>query len=295
MKDRSAEDTISIVRRGYGETASKGLSTADPAVKAVARAFGYSEEELGSIPQEANMGLSCGNPVAMASLRKGEVVVDLGSGGGLDVFLAAKAVGATGRAIGIDMTPEMVALANRNAQRGSAEGQPYTNVEFKLGRIDAIPLTSGCADVIISNCVINLAPDKETVFREMFRVLKPGGRVAVSDIALKKELPEELAGNVSALIGCISGAIGIGDYLEKMKQVGFDGVTVIDSNADLNIYTAGDKQSCCCTSTVVENDRGGARCQSGKNVSSDLNDLFGRYNINEYAASVKVYAIKPVK
>lgn len=293
MKDRSAEDTISIVRRGYGETASRGLSTADPAVEAVARAFGYSDEELCSIPQEANMGLSCGNPVAMASLREGEVVVDLGSGGGLDVFLAARAVGPTGRAIGIDMTPEMVALANRNAQSGTA-GQSYTNVEFKLGRIDALPLTADYADVIISNCVINLAPDKETVFREMFRVLKPGGRVAVSDIALKKELPDELARNVSALIGCISGAIGIGDYLEKMKQVGFDGVTVIDSNADLNIYTAGDKQSCCCTSTVVEKDKGGACCQASKGVSGDLDDLFGRYDINEYAASVKVYAIKPV-
>lgn len=197
-------DTTRAIREQYGQTARSGLSSDDAGVNAVAQAFGYSADELASIPAAANMGLSCGNPIALANLKPGEVVVDLGSGGGLDVFLAADKVGPTGQAIGIDMTPDMIDLARRNAQRGPG-GRPYTNVRFELGSIDKLPLADNSVDVVISNCVINLADDKPAVFAEMLRVLRPGGRVAVSDIALKQELPAELAGSIAALVGCIAG------------------------------------------------------------------------------------------
>ena len=182
---KSIEDAV---REKYGAVAASSLSSEHAGVRRVAEAFGYSAEELSSIPAEANMGLSCGNPTATAHLRPGEVVVDLGSGGGLDVFLAAKKVGPTGKAIGIDMTPEMLARARENAKRQGLE-----NVEFHESTIDNLPLPSASVDCVISNCVINLAPDKDAVLREIARVLKPGGRVAVSDIALKKPLPPSSA------------------------------------------------------------------------------------------------------
>src|SRR5215212_4030371 len=185
-----------VVRERYGSVARSGLSSEQEGVRAVAEAFGYTAEELAAIPAGANMGLSCGNPLATASLREGEVVVDLGSGGGLDVFLAAHKVGATGRAIGIDMTPEMIELARRNASK--LEGGAPPNVEFRQAAIDDLPLEDASVDCVISNCVINLASDKKAVFREIARVLKPGGRVAVSDIALKKALPPELGNDLMA-------------------------------------------------------------------------------------------------
>src|SRR5262249_49967691 len=185
-------------------------------VKSVAEAFGYSAEELSSIPAEANMGLSCGNPTATANLRPGEVVVDLGSGGGLDEFLAAKKVGPTGKAIGIDMTPEMLERARANAKRQGQE-----NVEFHEATIDKLPLPDASVDCVIPNSVINLAPDKQAVLREIGRVLKPGGRVAVSDIALKKPLPPEIGNDLLAYVGCISGAISIEEYVTGLKTAGF--------------------------------------------------------------------------
>lgn len=271
------ETLTEVVREKYGQTAKSGLSSRDPGVKAVAEAFGYSAEELAAIPAEANMGLSCGNPLATAHLRPGEVVVDLGSGGGMDVFLASRSVGESGRAIGVDMTDEMLERARRNAESGN-----YTNVDFLKGEIDAIPLPDSSADVIISNCVINLASDKSAVFREMFRVLKPGGRVAVSDIALRQQLPEELARSVAALVGCVAGAITFDDYEAGLKAAGFEHVAIIDSGADLTAYAQVEGASGCCSPS-----------EPAQTLHGELADLMKKYDVNAYAASVKVLAVKP--
>jgi SAM-dependent methyltransferase len=211
-----SETIVGKVRERYGAVAAGTLSGEHAGVQAVAQAFGYSAEELASLPAEANMGLSCGNPTAFASLRPGEVVVDLGCGGGLDVLLAAGKVGPTGRIVGIDMTPEMLERARANAAKQGA-----ANVEFHQATIDRLPLADASVDCVISNCVINLAPDKPAVFREIARVLKPGGRVAVSDIALKPELPPEVGGNLLAYIGCIAGAVSFQDYERGLREAGF--------------------------------------------------------------------------
>ena len=297
-----------IVREKYGAVAESKLSNDHAGVAAVAEAFGYSPEELSSIPADANMGLSCGNPIALASLRPGETVVDLGSGGGLDVFLAAGRVGPTGRVIGIDMTPEMIDRARRAAQKGPG-GKAYENVEFHLSTIDRIPLPDSSVDVVISNCVINLAPDKRAVFGEMFRVLKPGGRVAVSDIALRQPLPDELARDVTAYVGCIAGAIEISEYQRGLHAAGFDAVRVIDANADLNAYTQVEGGAACCTSPKeepvgaccappVEATTGGAySCCGGGAKKAQVHDhiasTLSRWNVNDYAASVKILTVKP--
>lgn len=236
------ESTSNLIKDKYGLTARSGLSSNLEGVQAVAQAFGYSAQELASIPAEANMGLSCGNPIATANLSKGEVVVDLGCGGGLDVFLAANKIGPSGKAIGIDMTPEMLELARTNARAGG-----YQNVIFLEGQIDDLPLETELADIVISNCVINLAPDKNKVFQEVYRVLKPGGRIAISDIALKQELPPELAQSVAALVGCIAGAISIADYEQGLKSAGFSEVVIVDSGSDLNAYAKLEGAVGCCS------------------------------------------------
>jgi arsenite methyltransferase len=279
------------VKSKYGAVATSGLSTDHSGVRAVAEAFGYSPEELASIPSEANMGLSCGNPTATANLRPGEVVVDLGCGGGLDVFLAAAKVGPTGKAIGIDMTTEMLELARQNAAKGR-NGKPITNVEFHQATIDKLPLPAGSVDCVISNCVINLAPDKAAVFQEIARVLKPGGRLAVSDIALKKPLPSEIGQDLMAYVGCIAGAIPIDDYRRHLKESGFAAVEVIDTGADLNAYAKVENQGGCCSPTMEESLPIASSC-CGTDLHKQFMDLLSRYNVNEYAASVKVYAVKP--
>jgi arsenite methyltransferase len=299
-----------VVQSKYGDVAKAGLSSEHAGVKAVAEAFGYSSDELASIPAEANMGLSCGNPTAFASLKPGEVVVDLGSGGGLDVFLAAAKVGPAGKAIGIDMTPAMLDLARRNAAKAG-----LTNVEFYESSIDQLPLPDATVDCVISNCVINLASDKSAVFREIARVLKPGGRLAVSDIALKKPLPPEVGNDLMAYVGCIAGAIPIEEYHSGLTEAGFSAVQVVDSGADLNAYAQVDGQSGCCSPSMLVDEcceqpaDGSACCDkpvatalpvvsccstgSTSELHERLGDLLARYDVNDYAASVKVYALKP--
>ena len=270
---------VEQVRAKYAEVARSGLSNDHAGVQAVAEAFGYTPEELANLPSEANMGLSCGNPTATANLKPGEMVIDLGCGGGMDVLLAAQKVGPSGKAIGIDMTPEMIERATASAVKAG-----ISNVEFHESRMETLPLSDESADVIISNCVINLAPDKAAVFREMFRVLKPGGRVAVSDMALKRALPEELANNVAAYVGCVAGAITFTDYERLLAEAGFDAVQVIDAKKDLNSYAKVENQSGCC---------GSGEPTSG-DLHSELADLVRRYDMNEYAASVRVFAVKPI-
>jgi len=226
------EDTKKIVRQGYAKVAKQGSSCCGPSTSCcgttdiasdISRKIGYTDEELQSIPDGANLGLGCGNPVAIASLKEGETVIDLGSGPGLDCFLAADKVGKKGKVIGVDMTQEMLEKARENAGKGS-----YSNVEFRLGEIENLPVADNSADVVISNCVINLSPDKQRVFEETFRVLKPGGRIMVSDVVLAKPLPENIMESVDAYIGCISGAITKEKYLDMIKAAGFKDVDIVD-------------------------------------------------------------------
>jgi len=230
-----------LVREGYGQIAKDtsagccgpgvsccGSSPQDAAQ--LARELGYTVEELRALPEGANMGLSCGNPAALAALKPGEVVLDLGSGGGFDVFIAGRKVGAQGRALGVDMTPEMLSKARRNAAEYRRE-TGLDNVEFRLGEIEHLPLADASVDVIISNCVLNLSPDKPQVWREMARVLKPGGRVAISDIALLKPLPSEVLKLVEALVGCVAGAVLVSDTERMAREAGLTEL-VLKSKSD---------------------------------------------------------------
>ncbi len=234
MKEAEIKKTV---REGYAKVAknntpccgssgseSSGPCDCGPSIdqESVSKAIGYSKEELEALPEGADLGLGCGNPTALASIEEGETVIDLGSGAGIDCFLAAKKVGKDGKVIGVDMTPEMLDRARANAKNGNVE-----NVEFRLGEIDNLPVADNTADLIISNCVINLAPDKKRVFEEAFRVLKPGGRVMISDIVLLGELPEALKASKEAYVGCISGAILREDYLQAIKDAGFERVEVV--------------------------------------------------------------------
>ena len=223
-----ADDTRTKVREGYGEIARTGGSCGGGggccgpttlSADALAAAIGYGTGELAATPDGANLGLSCGNPTAMASLRPGEVVLDLGAGGGFDCFIAGPRVGASGRVIGVDMTPEMLTRARRNAAT-YRERTGLDNVEFRLGEIENLPVADGSVDVVISNCVLNLSPEKGRVWREIARVLKPGGRVAVSDLALLRPLPAAVKGDVEALIGCIAGAVSADETREMALAAG---------------------------------------------------------------------------
>ncbi len=213
-----------IVRKGYAKAAKQPCSccgNVDP--HEISRNIGYTEEELGSIPEGANLGLGCGNPVALASLKEGETMLDLGSGAGLDCFLAAAKVGDRGKVIGVDMTPEMIDNARENARKSKRK-----NVEFRLGEIENLPVADNSIDVVISNCVINLSTNKKRVFEEAFRALKPGGRLMVSDIVILKELPEAIKKSVEAYVGCLSGAMLKEEYLNTIREAGFLNVKIIE-------------------------------------------------------------------
>jgi len=198
-----------------------------------ARTLGYSESDLAAVPEGANLGLGCGNPVALASLKTGQTVLDLGSGAGLDAFLAARAVGPTGRVIGVDMTPEMVAKARANAAKGG-----YTQVEFRFGEIEALPVADATIDVIISNCVINLCPDKRPVYREAFRVLRPGGRLAVSDVVAREELPEEIKRDLALHSGCLAGATPRTELIRILEEAGFKDISVKPKGNSAQVITS---------------------------------------------------------
>jgi len=220
---RSVREGYAKVAKGSGSCCGPSRSCCGPSTpQNVSRAVGYSDEELAAIPDGADLGLGCGNPIALASLRPGETVVDLGSGAGIDCFLAARRVGPQGKVIGVDMTPEMLEKARRNAASAGV-----SNVEFRLGEIEHLPVSDNSVDAIISNCVINLSPDKPQVFREAFRVLRPGGRLMVSDIVLDSPLPKRLLDSAAAYVGCISGASLKADYLRMMSEAGFANVTVV--------------------------------------------------------------------
>jgi SAM-dependent methyltransferase len=239
MEERRSDEVRQIVRERYGRVAEReaggcggateGSGCCGPSAakeEKRARQLGYSEEELRNVPDGANLGLGCGNPGAIAALRPGETVVDLGSGGGFDCFLAARQVGETGRVIGVDMTSEMVARARENARKGG-----YANVSFRLGEIEHLPVPDASADAILSNCVINLSPDKRQVYRDAFRVLKPGGRLAISDVAVSAPLPQELRDDPTLLSGCVAGAVTPEETEAMVADAGFEQVSVRPKDA----------------------------------------------------------------
>jgi len=229
------EEIKKAVQKGYAKVATQGGCCCKPKnsccgggnqAENISKKVGYSDEELNAVPEGANLGLGCGNPTALASLKAGEVVLDLGSGAGFDAFLAAQKVGATGKVIGVDMTPEMIDKARQNVAKGK-----ITNVEFRLGEIESLPVEDQSVDVIISNCVINLVPDKNRAFQEAYRVLKPGGRLMVSDVVLTKPLSQAIRDSVEAYIGCLSGALLKSDYLKAIADAGFKDVNVVEENS----------------------------------------------------------------
>ncbi len=231
---RKADEIKKIVREGYAKAVNQATSCCSSSsccggtsqAKTISKTVGYSDAEISAVPEGANLGFGCGNPVALAFLKEGDVVLDLGSGAGFDAFLSAQSIGKTGRVIGVDMTPEMVAKARENAKKGN-----YANVEFRLGEIEKLPVEDNSIDVIISNCVINLSPDKETVFKEAYRVLKAGGRLMVSDLVLAKDLPQEIKDSVEAYVGCLAGAIKKEEYLRFIEQAGFQGIKIISESS----------------------------------------------------------------
>jgi len=269
-----------VVREGYAKIAKQSSSCGCGPVNSccgstdltedISKKVGYTEEELTSVPEGANLGLGCGNPVALASLREGETVLDLGSGAGFDCFLAADRVGENGRVIGVDMTPEMIEKARENAEKGN-----YGNVEFRLGEIENLPVADNSVDVVISNCVINLAPDKRRVFKEAFRALKPGGRLMVSDIVLLKELPDFIRNSIEAYIGCLAGALMKHEYIGGIKAAGFQEVSIIDETPSRIEWMANDPTA----KTVIENLK--IPPEEVKQVSGSV-------------ISIKVHGVKPI-
>ena len=268
MKD---EEIKKVVREGYAQIANKASSCCCQPTQTddISKSIGYSDEDIGSVPEGANLGLGCGNPVALASLKEGETILDLGSGAGFDSFLAANKVGQNGKVIGVDMTPEMIAKSIANAQKGG-----YKNVEFRLGEIENIPAADNSIDVIISNCVINLSPDKKRVFKEAFRVLKPGGKLMVSDIVLLKELPDAIRQSATAYVGCMAGALPKDEYLKVIREAGFQEVKILDETPfSIDCFT------------------------TSANIEASIDKTGKLKNIADYitnsVASIKVQAVKP--
>jgi SAM-dependent methyltransferase len=230
MPKSNQEEIKETVKERYGEIAKSGSSccgsnTIDPfeliRPEKQASLMGYSAEELNTVPEGANLGLGCGNPQAIAALKEGEIVLDLGSGAGFDSFLAARQVGSTGKVIGVDMTPDMVTKAEENALKGS-----YENVEFRLGEIEDLPVENDSVDVILSNCVINLSPDKQTVYNEAYRVLKPGGRLAISDMVASVDLPPEIKEDMSLYSSCVAGALQVDELIAILQTAGFKNIKI---------------------------------------------------------------------
>ncbi|MFA5399988.1 MAG: arsenite methyltransferase [Dehalococcoidia bacterium] len=272
------EEIKKTVRQGYAQVAKGGGSCCGPqttgccgtnTARDISKGIGYSEADMSSVPDGANLGLGCGNPVALATLKEGEVVLDLGSGAGFDCFLASSRVGAAGKVIGVDMTPEMVEKARENARKGG-----FNNVEFRLGEIENLPVADRSVDIIISNCVINLSPDKQQVFSEAYRVLKPGGRLMVSDIVLLEPLPESVQKSVSAYIGCLAGAALKETYLASIAKSGFQNIELIDETGFGAEY--------------ISNDPTGKAMLSADNISEvDLK------KVGRAVRSIKVSANRP--
>lgn len=226
------------VREGYAELAQSVTGEGGgplPYVQVVSHAMGYSDAQLQAVPDGANLGFGCGNPTAIDALRPGDVVVDLGSGAGMDAFLAARQVGPTGRVIGVDMTEVMLSKARDNARKGG-----YANVEFRAGMIEELPIAGESVDVVLSNCVINLSPEKPRVFAEAYRVLKPGGRLMVSDLVLERELPREVLQSVAAYLGCVGGASLRSDYLRCIELAGFRGIVVTAEKSGAEAFALDD-------------------------------------------------------
>jgi len=245
LTQNTAEEVREKVRERYGEVAKKTSTSGGCCGSAgkevvMSQAIGYSADELGSIPAEANLGVGCGNPTAFAEIRPGDTVLDLGSGAGIDCFLAANATGPEGKVIGVDMTDEMLDRARANAERGG-----YSNVEFRKGVIEELPVADGTVDVVISNCVINLSPDKPKVFSEIHRVLKPGGRMLVSDIVLSAPLPESVRNSIEAYVGCVAGAMQAEDYLELVRQTGFSTVDEVSRASYGDVINEDEEMACC--------------------------------------------------
>jgi ubiquinone/menaquinone biosynthesis C-methylase UbiE len=292
MKKKEHKKDIKVeVRKRYGKMAQSAGSTeasgasccaGSPAVKAssccgggevstkeLSRKIGYSDAEMSSVPEGANLGLGCGNPVALVSLKEGDVVLDLGSGAGFDCFLAAQRVGKSGKVIGVDMTAEMLDKARENARKGG-----YGNTEFRLGEIENLPVADNSVDIIISNCVINLSPDKKKTFQEAFRTLKPGGRLMVSDIVILKELPKPIRDSIEAYVGCVAGASMKNEYLGHIASAGFKDVKILDEA----IYPV---------EFVADNP---AVKEILKSLKLSMTEL---QNLAKSVASIKVSAVKP--
>ncbi|KAL8943426.1 MAG: hypothetical protein Q9216_001064 [Gyalolechia sp. 2 TL-2023] len=275
------------VQEHYGSTAKNDNSDSDYAAK-VASAFGYSKEELTHAPAESNLGLSCGNPFAIANIREGETVIDLGSGAGFDVFQAAKKVGPSGKVIGVDMNKDMLERAYGIKQKINAE-----NTSFVESKLTDINLPDATADCVISNCVINLVPEAEkpSAYSEMFRLLKPRGRLAVSDILLKQDMPNELKSDMALYVGCISGASRQEECEKYLSDAGFKGTLIVADNSDLNVYKTASKDNevlgCCGPASKSASSHCGSKDEEKKIEKQKDVDL------NEWAGSFKIYAVKP--